>query len=200
WKNHGTATEFFAAPKLLPEAKVLEPTRGPLRTLEVLPDFSAILTHSLNSEALLKQFLLLLREIIGVNRVAIFLRTPLNLFNVQGSQEDRRLRSVCALGLPPGLLEHLELSLEAGIGGYAHRKGRILQSHSEAAHLDREIQKEFELLGVQVAIPILDREVLVGVAVFDGRLTGEPFANEELGLIFHLLEELGLAIRNSWLH
>ena len=56
------------------------------------------------------------------------------------------------------------------------------------------------MLGAQVAIPILDREVLVGVAVFDGRLTGEPFTNEELALIFHLLEELGLAIRNSWLH
>ena len=200
WKDQGTATEFFSTPKPTSEPKILEPVRGPVRTLEVLRDFSAILTHSLNSDALLKQFLLMLREIIGVNRAAIFLRAPLNVFDVQNGQEDYRLRSVCALGLSPGLLEHFQLSLGAGIGGYAHRKGRILQCHSEAAHLDREIQKEFELLGAQVAIPILDREVLVGVAVFDGRLTGEPFTNEELALIFHLLEELGLAIRNSWLH
>lgn len=46
----------------------------------------------------------------------------------------------------------------------------------------------------------MDRESLIGVALFDGRLTGEFFANEELTLIFHLLEEIGLAIRNSWLH
>jgi signal transduction histidine kinase len=36
--------------------------------------------------------------------------------------------------------------------------------------------------------------------VFDERLTGEPFANEELALIFHMLEEVGLAVRNSWVH
>ena len=38
------------------------------------------------------------------------------------------------------------------------------------------------------------------MAVFDERLTGEPYTNEELALIFHMLEEVGLAIRNSWLH
>ncbi|HXT40021.1 MAG TPA: ATP-binding protein [Candidatus Angelobacter sp.] len=201
WRNEGTSTEFLTALAPAAEPRALESIRGPVRTLEVLRDFSGILTHSLCSEALLKQFLLLLREIIGVNRAVIFLRRPMGVFSVvRGSQEDRRLRSVCALGLPPGLLEHFELSLEAGIGGYVHRKGRILQSNSEGARNDREIQKEFELLGGQVAIPILDRESLVGVAVFDGRLTGEPFVNEELALIFHLLEELGLAIKNSWLY
>ena len=38
------------------------------------------------------------------------------------------------------------------------------------------------------------------MAVFDTRLTEEPFTNEELALIFHLLEGLGLAVKNSWLH
>src|SRR5208282_560908 len=35
---------------------------------------------------------------------------------------------------------------------------------------------------------------------FDGRITGEPLVNPELELIFHLLEQLGLAIKNIWLH
>jgi signal transduction histidine kinase len=51
-----------------------------------------------------------------------------------------------------------------------------------------------------VAIPILDRETLVGVATFDGRVTGESLSNGELELIFHLLEELALAVRNISLH
>jgi nitrogen fixation/metabolism regulation signal transduction histidine kinase len=38
------------------------------------------------------------------------------------------------------------------------------------------------------------------VAVFDGRFTGEPLVNAELELIFHLLEQVGLALRNIWLH
>ena len=49
-------------------------------------------------------------------------------------------------------------------------------------------------------MPIPDRGTIVGVAVFDGRVTGEPLVNVELELIFHLLEQVGLAIRNIWLH
>ena len=115
-------------------------------------------------------------------------------------RESRRLRAVAAIGLSPGLLEHFELSLDAGIGGQLARLGRILRRDSDEARADAETQKEFELLGAQVAVPILDRETIVGVAVFDGRITGEPLVNDELELIFHLLEQVGLALRNIWLH
>ena len=90
--------------------------------------------------------------------------------------------------------------MTAGIGGHLFRLGRILRRYSEEARNDIETQKEFELLGAQVAVPILDRETVLGVAVFDGRITGEPLVNAELELIFHLLEQLGLAIKNIWLH
>ena len=170
-------------------------------TLTILRDFSSILTHSLNAEALLKQFLLLLREVVSINRAAIFLRQPQAAFGAAATIEDnRRLRAACAIGLSPGLLEHFELSFDAGIGGQLLRSGRILRRGSEETRADVGAQKEFELLGAQVAVPILDRETLLGVAVFDGRVTGEPLVNAELELIFHLLEQVGLAVRNIWLH
>ncbi|HTL18714.1 MAG TPA: response regulator, partial [Patescibacteria group bacterium] len=170
-------------------------------TLSVLRDFSGILTHSLDSEGMLKQFLLLLRELLGINRAAIFLRQPFTSPAGPSTSSDvRRLRAACAIGLSPGLLEHFELSFEAGIGGHLFRFGRILRRHSEDVRQDVEAQKEFELLGGQVAVPILDRETVLGVAVFDGRITGEPLVNSELELIFHLLEQLGLAVKNIWLH
>jgi signal transduction histidine kinase len=169
--------------------------------LGVLRDFSGILTHSLNAEGMLRQFLLLLREILSINRAAIFLRQPSAPFgNAPALAESRRLRAACAIGLSPGLLQHFELSFEAGIGGHLFRLGRILRRSGEEARADVEAQKEFELLGAQVAVPILDRETVLGVAVFDGRITGEPLVNAELELIFHLLEQLGLAIKNIWLH
>ncbi len=168
---------------------------GPLR------GFSAILTHSLDADAMLKQFLLLLRELIGINRAAVFLRQPSTWLGEKlALDENRRLRAACALGLSPGLLEHFELSFENGIGGQLARLGRILRRSGEEARLDVEAQKEFELLGAQVAVPILDRETVIGVAVFDGHITGEPLSNPELELIFHLLEQLGLAVKNIWLH
>ena len=171
------------------------------QTLDMLRDFSSILTHSLNAEAMLRQFLLFLREILSVNRAAIFLNRPCTPLAGTPSPEDGRiLRAVSAIGLSPTLLEQFELSLDAGIGAQLSKLGRILRRHSDEARLDPETQKEFELLGTQIAVPIPGREGIVGVAVFDGRVTGEPLVNVELELIFHLLEQVGLALRNIWLH
>jgi signal transduction histidine kinase len=47
---------------------------------------------------------------------------------------------------------------------------------------------------------VLDRESLVGLAVFDGHVTGEDLTKEELQLVFHLLEQLGQSVKNIWLH
>jgi signal transduction histidine kinase/ActR/RegA family two-component response regulator len=184
-------------------ARSAEPGTVPAtaQTLGVLRDFSAILTHSLDAEGMLKQFLLLLREILSVNRAAVFLRQPVASFGEASTLgESRRLRAACAIGLSSGLLQHFELSFDGGIGGHLFRLGRILRRYGEEARNDVEAQKEFELLGAQVAVPILDRETVLGVAVFDGRITGEPLVNSELELIFHLLEQLSLAIKNIWLH
>ena len=171
------------------------------RALEGLRRFSGVLAHGLDSATLLKQFLLLLREVMGVNRAIVFLRKPAALMNDSPlSAEDRWLRSTCAIGLDQGVLEHFALSLGAGIGGYLHRHGRILRANNQEAQGSREITKEFQILGAQIAVPILDRHSLIGVAVFDERLTGEPYSAEELAILFHLLEEVGLAIRNAWTH
>ncbi len=171
------------------------------QTLDVLRDFSSILTHSLDAEAMLKQFLQFLREILSVNRAAICLNRPF----VSSSSSvpyngPRRLHSAAAIGLSAGLLENFELSFESGIGAQVSRFGRILRRDGDDARLDADVQREFELLGAQVAVPIPDRDSIVGVAVFDGRFTGEPLVNSELELIFHLLEQVGLGLRNIWLH
>jgi len=171
------------------------------QTLTVLRDFSSIMTHSLDAEAMLKKFLQFLREILSVNRAAIFLNRPCApLTEVTMPDDARRLRAAAAIGISSGLLQHFELSLDSGIGAQVNRLGRILRRDSDEARMDSEVQKEFDLLGAQVAVPIPDRENIVGLAVFDGRVTGEPLVNVELEMIFHLLEQVGLALRNIWLH
>ena len=171
------------------------------QTLDVLRDFSSILTHSLDAEAMLKQFLQFLREILSVNRAAIFLNRPCSpLTEVMSPEDTRRLRVAAAIGISSGLLEHFELSMDSGIGAQVNKLGRILRRDSDEARMDGEVQKEFDLLGAQVAVPIPNRDAIIGVAVFDGRVTGEPLVNVELEMIFHLLEQVGLALRNIWLH
>jgi nitrogen-specific signal transduction histidine kinase/DNA-binding response OmpR family regulator len=171
------------------------------QTLDVLRDFSSILTHSLDAEAMLKQFLQFLREILSINRAVIFLNRPCTpLTEILTPESGRRLRAAAAIGLSASLLEHFELSFDSGIGAQISWLGRILRRDSDEARADNEAQKEFELLGSQVAVPIPDRDSIIGVAIFDGRVTGEPLVNSELELIFHLLEQVGLALRNIWMH
>jgi len=192
------ALESFKSAEAVPPAahgSLASPSQMGLR------GFSAILTHSLDAEAMLRQFLLLLREMTGLNRAAIFLRSPSHTFGERGAAENTgRLRAACALGLPRSLLDNFELSFDGGIGGLVSRLSRIVRRQSEESRRDGTTQREFELLGAQVAVPILDREGILGVAVFDGHITGEPLSNAELELIFHLLEQVGLAIKNIWLH
>jgi len=186
-------------PRPLPPAPGAQPPAAAARkadaALGALRDFSTILTHSLQTDGLLREFLQLLRETLGVNRAAIFLRPA-----EEGTSRSTPLPAACALGISSQLLAHFALSLRGGIGAHLERHARILRCGSAEVMQDPDISREFELLGAQVAIPIHDRESLLGVAVFDGRLTGEHFTSEELALVFHLLEELGLAIRNTWLH
>lgn len=187
-------------PRSRDASKEEEPNQREFQALEILRDFSAILTHSLCAEALLKQFLLLLREILGINRALVFLRRPSASFGGKALDEGRSLRTACAIGISSGLMEHFELSTESGIGSHLFQQGRILRRDSDIAQADPAIQREFQLMGAEVAIPILDRETFLGVAAFDGRVTGEALPNSELELVFHLLEEVGLAVKNIWLH
>ena len=77
--------------------------QGALQALEFSRRFSAILTHSLDAEAMLKKFLLLLREIVGVNRAAIFLQEPAAVFGEKPGEEGKRsLRKVAPSAWPPG--------------------------------------------------------------------------------------------------
>ena len=189
------------APASFDTNRLPESSSGTFQTADVLRDFSSILTHSLDSAALLKQFLLLLRRIVSLNRAVVFLRQQYaDIEGLSALDESRRMRAACAIGIPSNLLEHFELSFDTGIGGQLLKLGRILRRHSDEARQDPEVQKEFDLLGGQVAVPMFDRDALIGVAILDGRVTGEPLVNTELELIFHLLEQVSLAVRNIWLH
>jgi nitrogen fixation/metabolism regulation signal transduction histidine kinase len=108
------------------------------------------------------------------------------------------------VGLPTELIDCFELSRDSGLGGCILQTGQIfrLGAGSSAPFLtsDPRLRREFEILGCEIALPVNDRERTIGVALLGGRLTGAPFTDAELLLVYHLMEELGLAVKNSWLH
>ena len=167
---------------------------GTGQVLRMLHKSCSILRHSLSAELLLEEFLIELRERLCINRAAVFLRA------IPGQGNSQLFTSACAFGISPLVLEHAELTLDSGIGGHVFRSGRILRRNSAEVKSDHSMAREFDLLGVRVAIPILDQESVIGVAMLDERITGETIPNEELALIFSLLEQLGPAIQNCRWH
>lgn len=171
--------------------------------LEVLRDFSQVLGYSLDHRQLTQHFINKLREVVGVTRIAIFLAPP-SPGPLPGAPatDPNRLDCAAAVGMASDLVECFSLSRQSGLGLQLTRHPQILRAPtgSAAPQLDPRISREFEVLGGQVAIPVNDRERTLGVAVLGGRITGGEFSDEELLLVYHLLEELGLAVQNSWLH
>lgn len=174
--------------------------------LAILRDFSRVFTYSLDYRELTRQFAFKLREILGTARVAIFLEPepPAGGFGMHPIRPLTRLVCAGAVGLPAGLVECFELSRESGLGRHIEHTGRILRQGggSTAPFLagDARAQREFEVLGCEVALPVSDRERTLGVVLLGERITGVPFSDAELLLVYHLMEELGLAVRNSRLH
>jgi signal transduction histidine kinase len=197
--NGGSGNPFPPATPPAPDAALAA-------ALEVLRDFSQVLGYSLDYRQLTQQFVSKLREVIGVARIAIFLEPPETGPATQGGatpgREANRLIWTAGGGLPRELLECLELTRLGGIGAQVTRSGQVLRAGDSEANQpgDQKIQREFEILRCQVALPINDRERTIGVALLGGRVTGGAFTDAELRLVYHLLEELGLAVKNSWLH
>lgn len=186
-----------ASPRLTAKAAALS------SALEVLRDFSQVLGYSLDYRQLTQHFILKLREVVGLSRIAIFLEPgAVDPMPAAAQADNTRLPCTAAVGISADLVECFSLTRRSGLGRQLTHHPQILRApaQSHPPMLDPKIAREFDVLGGQVAIPVNDRERTLGVAVLGGRITGGEFSDEELLLVYHLLEELGLAVKNSWLH
>ena len=172
-------------------------------TLKVLRDLSHILSYSLDYKAFTQHFILKLRDHISFSRMGIFLESSAKQNLVKGDQS-KNLTCIASLGLPSDLTDCFQLSRGIGIGRELWEEPRILrrqdQSTTSFQSPKSPIEKEFAILGCHLAIPITDRENAIGLAVLSGPVTGRDYTEDELELLFLLMEELGMAIRNSRLH
>ena len=171
--------------------------------LHILRDFSQVLGFSLDYKAFSQQFILKLRDYISFSRIGIFLETSAKQSLVKNGQSNH-LECVASHGLPSDLIDCFQLSRDVGIGRSLHQYPRVLNlsgaSNTPFENQDTSIRKEFKILGCHLAVPITDRERTIGVAVLNGPVTGRNYSEDELQLLYLLMEELGLAIRNSRLH
>jgi len=188
-------------PPRLPESRPMGiPSVEKQRGLIYLRECARILAVSLSRNEMLKRFLEIIRVLTGINRAAIFLRQPVVGSHRPHGSLDFKFRPVCGFGLP-GLEGHqVEVSLASGICRMLYKTGQVLQVGTAPPTLDLDVQREFETLGVDVAVPIFEFDTLLGVLLLGRKITGQPLTEEEVQEIFFAVEHLGHAIRHSWQH
>ncbi|MGJ8639163.1 MAG: ATP-binding protein [Opitutaceae bacterium] len=203
-KRH--TASISAAPETTPHHTSSQPahaSKTPSSALQILRDFSNILGFSLDFKAFTQHFVLKLREHISFTRIGIFLEAPAKQSLVK-DREHNHLQCIASLGLPNGLIDCFQLSRDVGIGKILHADPRIINleeiNPTGFGGQGNAMRKEFNILGCQLAVPISDREGTIGVAMLNGPVTGREYQEDELQLLYLLMEELGLAIRNSRLH
>lgn len=171
--------------------------------LHILRDFSQVLGFSLDYKAFTQHFILKLREHISFSRIGIFIEGTAKQSLVKKNKANH-LACIASLGLPIDLVDCFQLSRELGIAHSLHEHPRVLSLNELSKHFNQSqqsaIQKEFKILGCHIAVPISDREGTIGVAVLNGPVTDRNYSDDELQLLYLLMEELGLAIQNSRLH
>lgn len=168
---------------------------------DALKSITRVLGQQLDDRALLIEFFQLVRELLGVAKLAIFMRPiQTDLFQGRPMPVGQRLSAMVCTGISPEVTEHFRLTVDSGIGGLLARDAKILHRTkiSDALALDHDPQaaREFDLLGTEVAVPIMDNDQLLGVLTFSSKVTGEVLRNEDLELVFHLMTHLAQAVHN----
>ncbi len=197
----------IVAPKPVPAATAHVGPAESYRYRDALKQISRVLSEPRfggDERALLAEFLRPLRELLCLGKVAIYTRTfEADLFGGKSGLAGSQLTLAVSTGIARQVVEHLGLSVEEGIGGYLAREAKILRRAEQADPLaldhDAQIAREFELLGTEVAVPIVGSDELIGVLTFSGKITGEPLTNDDLELAYDLMRQLAHSIRNQQL-
>jgi signal transduction histidine kinase len=158
--------------------------------LAIIRDFGRLLRHANDAGSFVSAYIEHLREVLKVNRVALYVCDP-----VGGS----RLTCAFTTGLDSQISRSVDLSLDVGIGAYARLYGLVLSINGPMP-LDPAVRREMDALGATIAIPVRTREQLMGVLLVGPRLMGEPLGRDQVDILFMLMEDLALVLRNARLH
>lgn len=162
--------------------------------LSLLRDLSRLLVHAGDGPLFVDAYLKKLREVLRCARMVLYL--------ADSGSPDRKLKCHVALGVDPSLFASIRLTQTDGLGSIlANRAGIVLRTQlREENPLEAVAIRELNVFGVNLAVPLVARDGLVGALLIGPKIAGADFSESELTLLFHLMEELGGIIRNTELH
>ena len=152
----------------------------------VLKEIGKLLATHFDLDRVVDFFLDAIGELVRPGRAALLLADEAGRYQVRGHR-----------GLDPTLIEHLRLDPAEGLPAWFRRNARL----AAARELEREPEwldaaRELAVLGGAVAIPLWVQARLVGILALGPRVTGQPYAGEDLERLFTLAGQVAAAVED----
>lgn len=160
----------------------------------VLSDFSRTVSNQLNRDKFLNLFIYAVKELIPVGKLAVLLKDEDSGDFLIASQQ----------GLDPDISSKLRLNITSGIIAWLVAEGQILRrstcSDLGTPEINAEVIQEMKLLQASVCVPLVTQGNLKGVLCLGSKITGNPFYERELELLYSVCGNIAIALDDIGLH
>ncbi|MFH0871689.1 MAG: ATP-binding protein [bacterium] len=185
---------------------LLSPSRKGIREVErdfyhavpsfsekALRELSKALTASFDLDRLLNLFVDSVVEVLRTSKISILLLEEGWAFRVKASR-----------GIKPELVADLQFKADDELPVWLGREGRILRK-PEVLEMGpdpefRGLARQMDLLQCAISVPLLSKGRLIGFLSLNQKVTGIPFSNDELEVLFTLASHLAVAIQDIFLY
>jgi nitrogen-specific signal transduction histidine kinase len=156
---------------------------------QILRDFAKAFSSNFDLNRALNLFLDAVGELLRPSRLSILVRTPTTrTFEVQAYR-----------GLRPQVAESLRLRADDGLPRWLTAEARIIHLAEVESRLRiptyLEIHREMQALRSVASIPLIAAGTLVGILNLGERVTGLPYNDDELEILFSLAGQAAIGIQ-----
>jgi PAS domain S-box-containing protein len=160
----------------------------------VLSDFSRTVSNQLNRDKFLNLFIYAVKELIPVGKLVVLLKDDASGDFLIAAQQ----------GLDPDLGRKLRLNATGGIIAWLAAEGQILKSFAcsdlGSPEINAEVIQEMKLLQASVCVPLFAQGNIKGALCLGSKITGTPFYERELELLYSVCGNIAIALDDLSLH
>jgi PAS domain S-box-containing protein len=160
----------------------------------VLSDFSRTVSNQLNRDKFLNLFIYAVKELIPVGKLAVLLK----------DEDSGDFLITAQQGLDPEINRKLRLNATGGIIAWLVTEGQILKRSAGpdlgAPEFKAEVIQEMKLLQASICVPLIAQGNIKGVLCLGSKVTGTPFYERELELLYSVCGNIAIALEDISLH
>jgi nitrogen-specific signal transduction histidine kinase len=161
---------------------------------QILRDFAKAFSSNFDLERALNLFLDAVGELLRPSRLSILVR----------NRTTRAFEVRAYRGLRPKVAESLRLHADEGLPRWLTTEARIIHRAEVESHLRiptyLEIHREMQALRSVASIPLIAAGALVGILNLGERVTGLPYSDDELEILFSLAGQAAIGIQDIQLY